>query len=352
METANRRDFIRSVCVTGAAVALPGAVSAVAQGGTEGALPAGERFKGMSGAFSAMYTPFTKDNRINLEMIDRIVEYGLRSGLAGFYVTGSTGESMYLTVEERAAVIARTVKAVNGRGKVIAHVGYAATDDAVRCAKLAADAGADWVSSVAPGFLAFGADAVVNHYRMIAEATDLPLLVYSWNQELDTERELRLFDIRNVCGMKYTGNDFYSVQKLKRRLGKEAVFFVGNDPMLLPGLAYGNVFAGGIGLTYNFLPKHHAEICRLAFADRFAEAAKWQDEANRTLDALSMPDYSLRKAIMRYIGLDCGPCRHPFLPPTEEQYAKLCETLDRLGIIRRNAALTILNEPMKGMKHT
>ena len=336
MISVSRKCFIQSATATGVAMAF----SSHAAGRRADAAATGV-FAGMRGAFSAMYTPYTKDNKINFEMIDRIVEYGLRKGLAGFYVTGSTGESMYLTVEERAAVVARTVKAVRGRGKVIAHVGYASTDDAVRCAKLAADAGADWVSSVAPGFLAFGVDAVVNHYRLIAEATNLPLLVYSWNQELNTERELRLFDIPNVCGMKYTGNDFYSVQKLKRRIGKEAVFYVGNDPMLLPGLAYGSVFSGGIGLTYNYLPRHHAEICRLAFANDFAAAAKWQDEANWMLDDFSMPDYSLRKAIMRYIGLDCGPCRHPFMPPTEAQYRELCEKLDRLGICKRNEALEV-----------
>ena len=293
----------------------------------------------MRGAFSAMYTPYTPDNKINLEMIDRIVEYGLKNGLAGFYVTGSTGESMYLTVEERAQVVRRTVEAVKGRAKVIAHVGYVSTDDSIRCAKMAADAGADWVSSVAPGFLADHTEAIVRHYRLVAEATDLPLLIYSWNEELDVERMLKLFDIKNICGMKYTGNDFYSVQGLKRRVGKETVFYVGNDPMLLPGLAYGNVFSGGIGLTYNYLPFHHSEICRLAFADRFAEAAKWQDEANRTLDRLSMPDYSIRKSIMKYIGLDCGPCRHPFFAPTAEQYVELCATLDELKIIRKNDAL-------------
>ena len=302
--------------------------------------PGGREFAGMNGAFAALYTPYAPDGRINLEMIDRIVEYGLSRGLKGFYVTGSTGESMYLSVEERAAVIARAVKAVNGRGKVIAHVGYASTDDSIRCAKLAADAGADWVSSVAPGFLAFGADAVFNHYRLVAQATDRPFLVYSWKQDVDPDRDAKLFDIPNVKGMKYTASDFYSVQRLKRRIGKEAVFYVGNDPMLLPGLAYGNVFNGGIGLYYNFMPKHFAQVCACVAAGRFDEAAVWQDEINRVMDATSTTDYSVRKAIMKYIGLDCGPCRHPFEALSPERYDKLCATLDALGIIRRNDALS------------
>ena len=75
----------------------------------------GKEFKGMSGAFSAMFTPFDKKGRVNEEAIDALVEYGLKGGLKGFYLTGSTGEGMLLTNEDRICVYRRAVKAAKGR---------------------------------------------------------------------------------------------------------------------------------------------------------------------------------------------------------------------------------------------
>ena len=107
-------------------------------------------FRGMAGAYAAMFTPFTKDNKVNEAAIEEIVEHGIKGGLAGFYLTGSTGEWNTLTVEERKLVYARAVKAVRGRAKLIAHVGANCTDDSVELARYAAGIGIDWLSSIAP----------------------------------------------------------------------------------------------------------------------------------------------------------------------------------------------------------
>ena len=331
----NRRDFITGAVALGAI----GATRNVPAGFPLHLTDEQGVFSGMRGAFSAMYTPYNPDFSINENAIEKLVEFGLKNGLKGFYVTGSTGESMLLSPEERARVVARVVKTVNGRGKVIAHVGYASSDDAVRCAKLAAKAGADWVSAVAPGFLARRPEEVYNHYRLIAGATDLPFLIYSWGDDVNPDRDAKLFDIPNVKGMKYTANNFYNVKRLKRKIGKEAIFFMGNDPMLLPALAYGNVFSGGIGLFFNQLPRLHAQICDYAFKNDFATAAKYQEMANVFLDAFGSAPYPERKAIMKYMGIDCGPCRHPHLPVSEQRYAEICAKLDELGIVKRNEAI-------------
>lgn len=329
--TCDRKSFIAGLAAVG--------VAGASRKGSAADLPSTGVFAGLQGALSAIYTPYNPDFSINESAIEKLVEFGLRKGLKGFYVTGSTGESMLLSPEERAQVVARVVKSVNGRGKVIAHVGYASTDDAVRCAKLAAKAGADWVSSVAPGFLARRPNEIFNHYALIAGATDLPFLVYSWGDDVDPDRDAKLFDIPNVKGMKYTANNFYNVKRLKRRLNKEAVFFMGNDPMLLPALAYGNVFSGGIGLFYNQLPEQHARICEYAFKNDFATAAKYQETANVFLDAFGTAPYPERKLIMKYMGIDCGPCRRPLLPVPPEREREIFARLDELAIVRRNEAV-------------
>jgi N-acetylneuraminate lyase len=144
--------------------------------------------------------------------------------------------------------------------------------------------------------------------------------------------------------MKYTGRDYYAAQCLKRKLdsNKETVWFAGCDEQLLCGLALGNVFSGGIGTTYNIIPKHFAKICELAAKNRFREAAKWQDEANRVVELMIESDnWSYRKAMMKFIGIDCGPYRKPFEPLTPAQYRAYAKRFASLGIVHENSIMKV-----------
>ena len=294
-------------------------------------------FAGMRGAYAAMFTPIAPDGSVNEAMIERLVEHGLSNGLTGFYLTGSTGEGFLLSLDERKTVMDRAVKAAAGRAKLIAHVGCVATDDAVELARHAAKIGIDWVSSVAPVYFGQSFEAAYRHYERISNATDLPFMIYSIQAAVIPDKDIRFFDLPNVKGMKYTGTDYFAVQCLRRRLvatGKEAIFFAGKDEQLVCALAYRNVFSGGIGTTYNIIPHHFAEICRLSFAGDAVGAAKMQDEANRVVELMiENENWSYRKAMMKYIGLDCGPYRYPYAPLTDEEYDAFAKRIDALGIL-------------------
>ena len=297
-------------------------------------------FKGMNGAYAAMFTPFDAKGRVNPEMIEKIVNYGIRNGLNGFYLTGTTGEWWLLSLEERKQVMDAAVKAAKGRCKLIAHVGANCTDDSVSLAKYAAKIGIDWISSITPQLYRNSFDAAYYHYKTITSATDLPFMVYSMGSALVPERDIRLFDLKNVKGIKYTGRDYFAAQCLKRRLDKETIWFAGCDEQLLCGLALGNVFSGGIGTTYNIIPKHFAKICELAAKGEFKSAAKCQDEANQVVELMIESDnWSYRKAMMKFIGLDCGFYRKPFEPLTSAQYAAYAKRFAKLGIVKQDAAL-------------
>ena len=297
-------------------------------------------FKGMYGAYAAMFTPYDKKGRVDCETIARIIDYGLAGGLKGFYLTGTTGEWWLLSVDERKQLMDAAVKAMRGRGKLIAHVGANNTDDSVELAKYAAKIGIDWFSAVAPQLYRTTFDATMYHYRRISSATDLPFMIYSFGAALVPERDIRFFDLPNVKGMKYTGRDYYAAQRLKRKLGKETIWFAGCDEQLLCGLALGNVFSGGIGTTYNIIPNHFARICALAAKGDFRAAAKWQDEANRVVELMIESDnWSYRKAMMKFVGIDCGPYRPPFEPLTAKQYAAYAKRFAALGIAKRGQAV-------------
>ena len=289
----------------------------------------------MKGAFSALFTPYTKDNRINTEMVGRMVEHQLAGGVRGFFVGGSTGEGLLLTMEERKLLLEAAVRANRGRGKIIAHVGAVRTEDSVALARHAAGAGADWVSSVPPVYFSQTFEGTLYHYRQIAEATDLPFMVYAFRTAVEPERDARLFKIRNLKGMKYTNSNYYSIQQLRLRLDAPALFLSGMDELLVSALAMG-CFQGGIGTTINLLPRHFSEICRLVIDENDVAAARpLQADANAVIAVmLAHGNMSYAKAMMRFIGMDCGYCRGPIPPLTEDDYARLSETLRAQGILK------------------
>jgi N-acetylneuraminate lyase len=302
-------------------------------------LPKGKLFKDMAGAYSALYTPFKKDGALNEEMVEKVIEYGISKGLKGFYLTGSTGEGFLLSKDERKRVFERAVKAAGGRAKLIAHVGCISSDDAVELAKHAAKVGIDWVSSVAPVYFGQNFEAAYDHYRRISSVTDLPFMIYSLGADIVPDRDAKFFDLKNVKGMKYTNYKYWTVQALRDRLSKEAIFFAGADEQVLPALATG-IFSGCIGTSQNVIPAHFAKMCELAAANDFASAAALQAEVVRFVELLiARPNGSWHKSMMKYIGLDCGEGRAPNgRPLAKAELKELFAKLDALGFVRRNDA--------------
>lgn len=277
-------------------------------------------FDDMAGAYSAMITPFKKDGSLNEGAVEQLIEFGIANGLNGFYLTGGTGEFTLMSVVERKKLYRRAVEAAKGRCKLIAHVGAARTDDAVELARYAADIGCDWVSSVAPIYYGQSAAAQFAHYKMISEASDLPLMIYCFGNALNPERDLKLFDLKNVKGMKYTGADFNAVQSMRRKIGKETFFVAGRDELLGCALALGDTFQGGIGTSYNMIPRHFVALYEASRRGDGTTVARLQSEVNRFVELLlSCPNWSCWKAFMLAHGIDCGSARMPCGPVLPEK---------------------------------
>ena len=313
----NRREFLGTAALA-AAAGLQGKAEEKPAVNTFPELK-GPEFQGMEGAFVPIFTPYTKDDKINGDMVGRQIERLLKAGVKGFYVGGGTGEHVLLSLAESKYLAEAAISAVNGRAKVIIHVGCTYTEDSVRLAKHAEKAGADWIATLGPLVFGQNFDASYYHYSRIAGASGLPLMIYCWYRDLVPDRERKFYEIPNLKGLKYTGRDFWSVQEMRKMVDKEIVCFVGDDPHLLSGLAMNKLFSGGIGTTYNLIPQDYVAICRLAKEGRFAEAAAIQEHANHITYFFSKyPNFSYRKAGMRVLGYDCGFARSPFGQPIPE----------------------------------
>ncbi len=291
----------------------------------------------MHGAYSAIFTPFDSSNEVNYDSLSAIAEFQLSRGIQGFFATGTTGEGLLLSFDERLAVIRHLTENFGDRATVIAHVGHPSTDVAVRMARASAKVGADWIASVAPIYHGTTFEGMKRHYTAISNATELPFMMYSLGGVIDPLRDSVFFDLPNVCGLKYTGASFFSVQQLMRRVERPVAVMSGFDEQFVAGQSFG--FDGGIGSTYNFGPQFYTGIYENYHRGNIAEAARLQAEINKVTDLMiQYENFSFWKAIMKYIGFDCGFSRAPYGPITEEEYQTLASRLDELGVLERNDA--------------
>lgn len=339
----DRRNFLKGLAVAGATATF-GAKGANAAENVlvDLPVPAGKAFANMGGAFSAMITPFTNENRVNEAEIERIVEFGIKSGLKGFYLTGTTGEGMLMTSAERATVIRRVIATAKGRAKVIAHVGAVGTDESLVNARNAADAGADWLSAIAPVFYGKNFGGMYDYYRRLSSETSLPFMIYAMNTGVNPDRDAKLFDLKNIVGMKYTGHSVWDIERLRHRVQKDIVIYGGADEQNLAALSLKGVFNGCIGTSQNMIPRHFVELCSAVAKGDLAEAGRLQDEIVRFVDVmLGEPNGngSWYKAMMDYVGFDCGSARSPLgWPLTDAERADLYRRLDALGFVKKGAA--------------
>ncbi len=284
----------------------------------------------LAGVFSALITPFGSDGALNLAALEALAEFELAQGLHGFYVGGSTGEAFLQSPEERAQVLHAFAAAVRGRAKLIAHIGAIATDEAIRLARAAADAGYDAVSAIPPFYYDFSPAEVLAHYHRLADATPLPLIVYNFPAKsarpLSTTDLLTLLKHPRIAGVKHTSQNLYQLERLKAA-APDAVLYNGFDEMMVGGLAMGA--DGGIGTTYNVMGSLFVQLYDAMRAGDVQKALALQRRANEVIDVLiDVGVFPGTKAMLALLGVDCGACRAPFAPLSAAQQDKVARITD------------------------
>ena len=174
-----------------------------------------KKFKGI---YPALITPFDEKGRINPEMVQKVVDSCLAKGVSGFYVGGSTGESYLLSLEERREMLEHVVKAVDGRGDVIANIGVFATEQGVELAKHAEGLGVSAISSVPPFYFPFSLEEYVQYYNDLADSVNVPVIIYNIPAmsgiTFKTADIERFFANEKIIGMKHTSYDLFQLERV------------------------------------------------------------------------------------------------------------------------------------------
>ncbi len=284
--------------------------------------------------FAALLTPFKDDGSISTERIGPLVDYILSKGVAGLYASGSTGESVIQSREERAEHLIALADYARDKCTLIAQVGSASTGDAVALARVARDNGYHAVSAVPPYYYKHGAEEIKTYYRSIADAAELPLIIYNIpvlsGANFSTEGLLELLEIPGVAGIKYTAQDLFQFEELRKHAPSKKMYF-GTDEMFLGATAMGS--DGGIGSTYNLIGDIYVGIERAVAAGEPEEARALQRKANDLIAILIRAGVvpGLKHALNR-LGVPVGPCRQPFQPPSGAALKELDQWLDDNGL--------------------
>ena len=276
--------------------------------------------KEYNGIFTALLTPFDKNNRINEKELEKLVTFNLDMGVTGFYVGGSTAEAFLLSTDERKQVM-DVVKSTAPDATLIAHIGSINEREATELALHAKKIGYDVISSVAPFYYKFTFDEIKKYYFRLADAAELPMLVYHFpafsGVNMGINEMGQFLNDNRFLGIKYTSNDFFTMEQCKSNF-PEKIVYNGFDEMFLAGLAMGE--NGGIGSTYNFMADKFIKIKKLFEAGKIDEAQEIQKEANKIITILcKIGVMQAEKEVLNQLGFDFGVCRHPFGEPNTEQ---------------------------------
>ncbi len=263
--------------------------------------------KPLEGILPAVVTPLDDEGRFCPGPFERLLEALYATGIHGIYVCGNTGEGLAQSTAQRMQVAEAAVRCSPKDKLVVIHVGAHELDEAVKLARHAERIGAGAISSLPP-LKGRTAQDVLNYYKSVTSAANLPFLLYYFPamSPVITEGNLAfdLLALPNVAGLKFTDYDLYRLSLLRR---KGAVVFNGRDEVLAAGLLMGA--NGGIGSFYNVAPELFLMVYRLGLEGRWEEARPIQMQINELIEiGLRFPLLSATKRMLAWAGLDCGRC--------------------------------------------
>ena len=272
----------------------------------------------IKGIIVPILTPMNEDESINHEELVRQIERLIDAGVHGIFVFGTNGEGYILSEEEKAAVLKTTVDAVHGRVPVYAGTGCISTRDTIRQSLKAQELRADALSTIPPSFAAPSQDELIRHYETVAQAVDLPIILYNiparTGNALAPATVRKLAEVDNIVGAKDSSGNFDNLlQYIEKTRGGNKPFAIlsGNDSLILWTLLAGG--AGGIAGCANVFPHTMVRIYDAFMAGDFAEARRAQDSIRPFRDCFKFgnPNTIVKMAVQE-LGYPVGRCRAPF----------------------------------------
>ncbi len=288
-----------------------------------------------SGSIVAIVTPFRK-GRVDERALGDLIEFQLANGTDGIVPCGTTGESATLSHEEHERVVAFTIEAVKRRVPVIAGAGSNSTAEAIALTRHAKKAGADGALLITPYYNKPMQEGLFRHYKAVAEAVDLPLVLYNipsrTSVNLLPSTVGRLAAIRNIVAIKEGSGSLQQVSEILQACGDRFTVLSGDDPLTIPMMAVGA--KGVITVTANIAPADMAAMVDAFAAGQLGHARRLHDKLFPLFTALFYETNPIPvKTALAMMGKIDGELRLPLCPMASESREKLARVMKEYGLI-------------------
>lgn len=288
------------------------------------------------GAGVAIVTPMKDNLEVNYDKLEELIDFQIDNGTDCIIITGTTGESSTLTMEEHHEVIKAAVKFTKHRIPVVAGTGSNCTRTAIQLTQEAKEAGVDGALIVTPYYNKATQQGLISHYSQIAEAVDLPVILYNvpgrtgCNLLPETVAEL-VKTQKNIVGLKEATGNLAQASKTMSLTDGKLDLYSGEDGIVLPLLSIGAL--GVISVWSNIAPKNVHDMCENFFAGDIEKARKLQFEALPLIDALfsEVNPIPVKKAL-NLMGMNVGSLRSPLGEMSENAAKKLAEAMQSYGL--------------------
>lgn len=287
------------------------------------------------GCGTAIATPFTKDG-VNFEEFGRLLEEQIKNDIDAIIVCGTTGEAATMTLEERKETIKFAIDTVNKRTKVIAGTGSNNTQAAIEMSKFAEEVGADGILVVTPYYNKTTQKGLIAHYKAIAEAVSVPIIMYSvpsrTGVNINPETCLELSKIENIVAIKEASGNISQIAKISSLCGDDLTIYSGNDDQVIPVLSVGG--KGVISVLSNVMPKYTHDMVMNYLNGNVKEATKMQLNVIDLIEMLFIEVNPIPvKEALNIMGYNFGNPRLPLIPMTESNKEKMKEVMKKHNII-------------------
>lgn len=268
-------------------------------------------------------TPFTRHGDLDQEALRTCIRFWLEGGISGLVPCGSNGEAPYLSREERKKVIKTVVDETDGKAKVIAGTGSMSTRETVLFTKDAKDLGVDAALVVTPFYFKLSNREILEHYRALLNAVDLPILLYSVPKFTGFSLEPTVIaklvsEHENVVGLKDSGGNIGTITEIIRLVGDKISVLTGSADLALPTLMLGG--AGAVIAVANVFPKTCSNLHRAFREEKYEEASRLQRQISYVNEVVIKRHNQLSaiKEAMKMRGLPGGYPRMPASPLDDE----------------------------------
>lgn len=291
-----------------------------------------------AGTYTALVTPFHK-GRVDEGAYQKLIRDQVRGGVDGIVPVGTTGESPSLGFDEHIWVIELAVRAAKGRVKVLAGTGANSTAEAIHLTRAAEAAGADGSLQVTPYYNKPSQEGLFQHFKKIARATRLPIILYSipgrCNIAIEVPTVQRLAKAcKNIVGIKEAGGDADRVSQLRAALGQAFTILSGDDALTLPFMAVGA--EGVISVASNIIPRQIARMVNAFAAGKAAEALKLHQKYYPMFKDLFIETNPVpTKAALAMLGRCAEEYRLPLCKMSAANRAQLARTLKDCGVLKK-----------------